>query len=555
MTRALAKKPLYYVQFGPVGDGSIVPALIDEFSTGIISNATKTRKDWMTVPSGGSQSVDELGGTSTIGQIQFQLQDVGGYVTKMVSTYKMKNRVTTVYAGYVGLPESQYIPIFRGLLNAVRLSSDAASWTFSVMDFQRMANTTIFNMESQTQSDVSATDMHLTIDPPPSTTSPWFAPTTAWGERGSVNFLIVDDEIVSYSSWTDNGNSVTVNLSQRGLFGSQPKSHNSGATVDAFILLQGNPLDIYMQILMSKKGDKTNGPYDVLPYGQGCGIDQKYIDVKGIEAQRDRFVPNLTMCFEVKSSSDGEDAQDFTESEVLKVLLAFPLIKNDGRLSVKKCTLPFATDITAHFSDDNIVGIPTFDLSIESNKLFFNEVDFLYDYDPVSDEYTSERVNLDLDSAAAADERAAFQVKSKGVRGGIVLGGDEMIDSYAKQIFYRYGKGCPTITLETHYSQLMVELGDFVDITCSYLPNLFSRSKGGTPILCEVVDKSINFQSGRISFTLRATGYISTDRWCIIGPNELPDYALATSEQRNYGYICNDNGLMPSGEKGYKITP
>jgi len=46
---------------------------------------------------------------------------------------------------------------------------------------------------------------------------------------------------------------------------------------------------------------------------------------------------------------------------------------------------------------------------------------------------------------------------------------------------------------------------------------------------------------------------IPSRRIDIIAPDDAPDWDQATDEDKEYGYICDDDGLMPDGTPGYSI--
>lgn len=559
MTASPGREPIFYCQFGQVGDGTTITALPDEFCTAPITNPTKTRKAWMLTPSGGGQSVSELGGTSSISSLSFAIQDRDGEMTKMIFSYHWKNRIVTVYSGYVGLPESQFLPMYRGILDTPQQSADGGAWIFQVTDFQRWVKSNVVTATSQIMVKIDEKVMSMQIQPPqftPSVSAPWFAGSTFFTDRGAVNFMRIDDEVMSYTSIAlpAGGANAQVTLTERGLFGTTKAAHDVNATVQPFIMIQGNPLDVMLWLMTSITGDGTNGPYDVLPVGQGCQIDQKYIDIAGIENQRDRFISDIEFQFFIQESTD---VKTFIEDEILKVLNAYMVVKNDGRLSIKLCTPPIPTDVVADLTDSDFASIPTFSLAMASNSTFFNETDVSYDYEPISDTFLSERVNVFGDSVENSDEEASIPVSSKGIRGG-VFNGPQWIDRYSNMIFTRYGNGCPTINANLFCKDHLIELGDFVTVQSKYIPDPVTRKKDGTPVICEVVNKTPGW-GGAVAVTLRGTGYTNTKRWAIIAPAGFPDYDSATDKEKEFCFVSNELspsvGVMPNGDQGYVVCP
>ena len=556
----MQKVPVYYVSFGAVGSGSYVPSIPTEFATGRIMAATKIRKTIMSVPMGGGQSISELAGSSTISSMSFNLLDTDGEITKMINTYPMKNRVVTLYAGYDDVPEPEFIILFRGVLNNISTTQDGTAWSFTVADFQRLTKTAKFTASTVTLSSIDENALTVTIPASPTSSFPWFAPQTIQGNRGPVNFMKIDDEIIGYRSIVTSitGDYNTVNIYGRGLMGTTKNKHDAGASVTNAILLDGNPLDIMLWLMTSKTGDGTNGTYDVLPAGQGVGIDVDFVLVDDIERQRDRFISGTRFQFLITESTD---IKSFIETEILKVLNGYPVVKNDGRLTVKLYTPPFPVDVVAAFDETNIIAAPSFDMRLQSNSGFINVIDFKYDHDANAGEFYSQKIIVDGDSVTESEENAVFKVESKGLRGGFVFQGETIVQRFANMVFQRYSKGCPGISVQTFYSKHLCEMGDSVTIKSAYVPNSFQRLMNGDPIICEVVNKAIDYQSGRLTFNLKAAGFNFNDRWFIISPSDQVGYDTATdAEKASFGFISSELsptvGIMgDTGDPGYKITP
>jgi hypothetical protein len=105
------------------------------------------------------------------------------------------------------------------------------------------------------------------------------------------------------------------------------------ATQDAPFIIGGHPLTIALQILTST-GQGTNGPYDVLPEEDGIGIPQAFVDVAGIEALREDF-PFDGYCFTI---TGPQIAKTWLEQEIFKTINGYPLVRQDGTLTVKLYT-------------------------------------------------------------------------------------------------------------------------------------------------------------------------------------------------------------------------
>jgi hypothetical protein len=105
------------------------------------------------------------------------------------------------------------------------------------------------------------------------------------------------------------------------------------ATHDAPVIIGGHPLVIALLILLST-GTGTNGPYDQLAAENGLAIPAAFIDVVGFEAAIADF-PSDGYCFTITGPVTGKD---FLETEIFKTINAYPLVRQDGSLTVKLYT-------------------------------------------------------------------------------------------------------------------------------------------------------------------------------------------------------------------------
>lgn len=105
------------------------------------------------------------------------------------------------------------------------------------------------------------------------------------------------------------------------------------ATQNAPFVIGGHPLTIALQILLST-GLGTNGPYDVLAAENGLGIPEAFIDVAGIEVER-AAIDSEGYCFTL---TGPEIAKTWLEQEIFKTLNMYPLVRQDGSLTLKAYT-------------------------------------------------------------------------------------------------------------------------------------------------------------------------------------------------------------------------
>ena len=547
------RRPVYYVTFGAVGDGSLVVALPDEYATAHIYLPTKTRETWLYDITGVSQGISTLAGTSTIGQLSFKLLDRDSKITKLISSYPMKNRTITLYGGFAGLPEEFYFPIFVGCLNNINLSSDGTSWIFTATDFQRLEKQTVFANKARLATTMLSTDLECQFN-----TTTGFAPHSESGTSlGECFFVKIDDEVIGYESMSGG----SVKGLRRGLHGTTAEDHDYGAEVVNFTILDGNPIDIMLWIMTSTGASQTggtlNGDYDLLPASMGCGISTTYIDIAHIEEQRDSIIgADKRMRFYMFEETE---AKDFIQKEILKVLNSYPTIRPDGKLSIKAYSAPLRKSTLPSFDDSNIVGMPRYSQNMQSQSTFFNEVQIKMDFNPLAGEFDTEYYALDSESQAKTQEAAQLVIESKGLRSSYLYKGVPYVNEYSGKVFHRFSKGAPGVQVEVFYDNHLIEVGDLVSLDTLTLPNLLTGERTGLNLVCEVIEKSYNFPRGTITFSLLATEYQKARKYFIIAPNDVPDYSSSTTAQKEYGFIgkslTTDVCVQNDGSLGSYIAP
>lgn len=92
-----------------------------------------------------------------------------------------------------------------------------------------------------------------------------------------------------------------------------------------------------------------------------------------------------------------------------------------------------------------------------------------------------------------------------------------------------------------------VQLGDLVDVTSRAIVG-----PTGAPVPTRMRITKKQDAIGHLVLEARTTNL--GKRYFFIGPPGLPDYADASEAQRQYGFICDANGLMSDGTKGYVIA-
>lgn len=92
--------------------------------------------------------------------------------------------------------------------------------------------------------------------------------------------------------------------------------------------------------------------------------------------------------------------------------------------------------------------------------------------------------------------------------------------------------------------------GDEVEITTDAI-----QGSDGYPVPTSFMVVERNRKESHVEYTATSTGINVGERYFVIAPDGAPDYASATTEQKQqYGYICGNDELMPNGDAPYLIV-
>lgn len=592
------KRPVYYVTFGlvtgPLGINSQV--FPDEYTTGPIQGATKTRKRYMSAPTSAPNTINPLTGVSSLSSITFDLLDINGEITTAVSSYTMKNRLVTIYKGYEGLDEQYYSSIYSGQINNWQLKQDGTAYTFSVTDSLKQLNTEILKGHTQLTQDFNPTDTTCFV-----TSSFYFASSTDLGDgNGPRNYLKINDCLYSYTGkgsgivldntvtwqligqgtitattpqWIKNtayvvGNKV-YNLgnvyrcviagtsaasggptglgSSNGAFyglqqivlssngQSQPQINQAGSAVDNYVLFSGNPVDIMLQIILST-GIGTNHSSTGTNYDvlpANQGIGVPYSFVNITNFENQK---NRFISWLTFSNyfMEQKTALKFFQDEIYKQAQLYLFTNKSGQLDLKVIYYPLPTNDYITLDDSNIIGIPQFNASLQTGNNFLNEVDINYDYQPVADFYVNQLITINNTSQQKYEEAAVDNIDAKFVNTRDK--GFAIVNRITNIRMKRFSNPLPIIQVRCFAQLQLVNPGDTILLASSVLPNLLTGQRGGT-VLCECLASAPDFQNDQVTLTLFATGYASNKRYAVIGTSGLPNYLQATTTQRNYAFL------------------
>lgn len=334
--------------------------------------------------------------------------------------------------------------------------------------------------------------------------------------------------------------------------------HQAGSKVDNYILFQGNPVTIMLQIIMSTgtgsnwSGTGTN--YDVLPASQGIGVPWNLVNITGFTTKMNTFISwfYFSQFFMAQTN-----AIQFFQDHIFQQCQCFLFTNRSGQLDINFVYMALPTSNYTQIDDSNIIGIPQFDASLQTGNNFVNEVDVLWDYQTIADFYVNENIYINNASQQKYEECAISEVDCQFVQ--TQYKGGQIANRISNIMLNLYGNPLPIITVKCFAQLQPVNAGDTILLASSQVPNIFTGQRGGT-VLCLCISAAPDYQNDQMTLTLYATGYATNKKYAVIGPAGMPNYPNESTAQKNYVFISQlvagnfSVGQMGNGDAGYYVT-
>jgi len=315
---------------------------------------------------------------------------------------------------------------------------------------------------------------------------------------------------------------------------------------DSTVTLSGNPIDIFLGILMSSGTPGTNHAFhDRYADGVGLDLDTTRVNVTAIEAVRDDWFPGSSHYMEF-TVDDRETAGSWFKKEIFKPLNLRPGIDGTGKIVLRRFAPPLATsDETQTFTKDNIIGHPSFNANLGG---LINEVKFSYDHD--GSDYQTIDYHVDASSMTnRGPGKKQIEIESKGLHSSIsarsipVAQITDIVAGRARAIFARYAKPPVQIDCECFFDQWLSEAGDIVELTHEDLPDMEAGTLGYTNRRMEILNRRVDWIKGRVNVTLLDTGF-DQGTYAVISPTmtvtagtDGENFTVSTADAAKYANL------------------
>ncbi len=459
---------------------------------------------YLKIPQGQNQGVTELDGQSSMGQLLVETIDPGGTLKSLAAQQNLVGKVARLKLGFPSVALGDFVPLHTVQITSVGYTPEGRL-QFECADVQRFLTSQI------------------------------------WINGGPA-------------PWTPGQPAASQPVGRSWLPNAFPCSDKNPRW------LAGNPLEIYLAAMQNELGV---GQDPALPQTAWAiyqpGLDSTLInpnpslDVPGILALRDGMFSGDWFEFKIMRVVEGKT---WIESEILKPLGLYQIVRWDGRLALKSMKSPAALAPVMALNQTNIIGIPSLSRLPVINTLTVRMSVDDSQRETLARQYKDEVIFQQSTSVFRYKQQLKHLVEAIGLR--FPYGGWLRSFILADRIFRRRAFSTPKYKVKTWLTALTLELGDFVWLNHSNVPDLQSGTMGLTNVACEVVGRQPNYAEGSMGFELLDTRFISlTTAYQVVPASaSIPNYSQATPAQRQqYMFIslAATGGLNADGTPGNTI--
>ncbi len=443
----------------------------------------------------------------------------------------IKGRPVAIYEGFDDLAESEFEKKWEGVVKAVTRQQGII--TIECVDLLA----SLADIEMPEESDIELV-ADATVDLPTLTVDD----VTGLDAAGYVR---IDDEIIEYAS----KNATTNQLLEctRGAFGTGAAEHSTGAAVQKCRhYAPQNPYDIlYNEMLMSD-----------------AAIDPGQVDQAAFTKLKTDPVADLDFTALISQPTNLQELF----FEIIKVLDCRAWVNEDQQITICK-NLPNegGRSYVAVTDDANIIeNSASVDDNLESRitrVLLYWEMSCTGDMpgrdsleesatDDVSDfSYRAVARDIDAESANEYGDIVKEKIFCRWIHKGYA--DEDILDAYVRNLAARYlirrRDPMPILSVSLGLKDEEIAVGDFPKVTTDEI-----QEKDGSDITAAPFQVTRKERAGNV-ITVEMIK-LSPNRICTIGPDTMAeDYEDATEADKEYGYVCDENGEMPGGAPGYQI--
>ena len=434
-------------------------------------------RPYLKIPQGVQQSIRQLDGQSSIGALELETSDSGGYMTALVSKGKLEGRKISLKVGYPGMVSSDFVTLATQEIEAIQALPDLTGYVLQCRDLTRTTKTKIFKKGDDGFPISSAHPRTLLANP-------------------------MDAVLMIFQNELGLGQSPSLPQTSWRIY--DPTRWDIAATANP-TLIRPNP-SVDVETFLSYRNDIF----------AGCLLDFKF--QQSVEAKQ--FLE-----FEIFKAlggymivlADGRLSPRFFMPPY-SFLNLFDFNERNITVLPGIVRQPIINQVTYRLDYDG---------SKFQQELLFLDATSLQQYGLAGQDIIeskglkSARGGVSLAGLTAA--RIFHRYNGMNPVSGSPRG------------------GAPTSTISSQYMTLTVEAGDFAFLSHPLMPNFQTGRRGVFNQIAEVIDKQPNYRDGSMTYRLLDSGWMSSKILSRIAPTGTPAFTAASSYQRTrYGFMANN---------------
>jgi hypothetical protein len=436
------------------------------------------RHPCLKVPQGVHQSIQQLQGQSSIGALEIDAIDSGGYMTALASGGKLTGRRLTLSVGYPGMSSSDFVTIATQEIEGVEVLPSGGGLRLDCHDLNRYAKSQIFT----TGDDASAvSNQH---------------PRTLLANPMDVILMVVQNELGL-------GQSSLLEPSAWKLY--DPAQWDSTNTTNP-TLINPNPYLDVVQVLSYRNGIFAGYLFD-LEFKQPVEAKQF------LEFEIFHPLGGYAVVL-----ADGRMSPRFF----------VPPYSFTGLASLNERNITALPGV----KPDPLINQVTFRMDYDGSKF---QTELLFLSAPSLQQFGLAGENI-IESKGMKLERGGASLA--GITANRIFqryGGMDPVTGSPRG-------GAPTLSVNSQFMNLTIEAGDYVYFSHPLLPNLEAGTRGIYNRIMEVVDKQPNYTRGNMAYQLLDTGWMGSKALSRIAPQGTPEWSAASSTQRErYMFVSQES--------------
>jgi predicted transcriptional regulator len=251
--------------------------------------------------------------------------------------------------------------------------------------------------------------------------------------------------------------------------------------------------------------------------GDGCSMGGYDVDETEFESIYQTFLSSFDLDFRL---TDTVTAKDFIEEQILRPMGCFSILRK-GRVSLGFHTGPIPGANLLKLDQSNILNARNIKIRRSLSKNYYNSVIFNLEKDISSNEYLITKTTVDSTSISDFNVgQRSIQISSDGMRDS--LQGVAKASQTSTRFLNRYKRAAEYIdSMEIHFGDgYSAEIGDIVlvDTNSLSITDIQSGTRSGAQRVFQIINKTLDFKTGKITLGLVDTNFASNTRYGLISP-------------------------------------